>query len=84
MMNDQHTSYRWQDYVITPRRAALNLLATAMIVAAVGAAGLHGGHDPDPAPATNIAAATESTPPLAHLVKRPAPAHSRPAQLRGC
>jgi hypothetical protein len=83
MMNDPQSSYRWQDHVISPKRAALNLLATALIVAAVTAAGLHGGRS-DPAAATNVATATERTPSLAHLVKRNAAPHSRAAALPGC
>ena len=84
MMNDRDLSYRWQDHVITPKRAALNLLATVLIVAAVSAAGLQAGRDPDPSLATSVAAATERTPSLAHLVRRHASPHARTNTLRGC
>jgi hypothetical protein len=84
MMNDRDLSYRWQDHVITPKRAALNLLATALIVAIVSAAGLRAGRDPDPSPATNVAATTERTPSLAHLAKRPVSTHSGLAAPKGC
>jgi hypothetical protein len=86
MMNDQRTSYRWQDHVVTPRRAALNLLATAVIVALVGAAGF-AGHDP--APAAHVRIATEQASSLAQSVKRPAllhpsPSHPGTGALNGC
>jgi hypothetical protein len=84
MLNDPRTSYRWQDHVISPKRVPLNLIATVLIVAAVFAVGLHGDHHPDPAPATHIAAATERTPSLAHLVKRHVSAHLRLELLKGC
>ena len=81
MLNDQRSSYRWQDHVITPRRAILNLLATAMIVAAVGAAGF-AGHAP--APVAHAGITTEQTPSLAQSVKRPVSPHPRSELLRGC
>jgi hypothetical protein len=81
MMNDQRTSYRWQDHVITPRRATLNLLATVLIVAAVAAAGF-AGHDP--APAAHVRIATEKASSLAQSVKLPASFHHRTGTLRGC
>ncbi len=81
MMNDQRSSYRWQDHVITPRRATLNLLATVLIVAMVGAAGF-AGHDP--APAVHVRIATEQASSLAQSVKRPASFHPRAGALKGC
>lgn len=72
MLNDQRPSYRWQDHVITPRRATLNLLATALIVVVVGTAGFarHA-----PAPAAHARVTTEQTPSLAQSVKRPVSPH---------
>lgn len=72
MLNDQRPSYRWQDHVITPRRATLNLLATALIVVVVSAAGFarHA-----PAPAAHARVTTEQTPSLAQSVKRPVSLH---------
>jgi hypothetical protein len=61
-------SYRWQDHVITPRRAAANLLATLAIAVAVSAAVLLAG---PPHPATAHAVAAEYTPPLSQLAKPP-------------
>ena len=81
MMNDPETSYRWQDHVITPRRAALNFLATALIVAVVGAAGF-AGHDP--APVAHAQVATEQASSLAQMVKRPVLSHFKTWALRGC
>lgn len=81
MMNDQRTSYRWQDHVITPRRAALNLLATALILAVVGAAGF-AGHDPTPVAHAPIA--TEQASSLAQMVKRPVLSHLRTWALKHC
>jgi hypothetical protein len=80
-MLDHHTSYRWQDHVITPRRAALNLIATAMIVATVGVAGVIDARSPDAA--TSVAVATERTPTLAQSVKRMVP-HRVSDWLRRC
>lgn len=74
MMNDQRTSYRWQDHVITPRRATLNLVATVLIIAVVGAAGFTG-HDP--APAAHVRIVTEQASSLAQSVKRPASFHHK-------
>ena len=33
-MNDDRISYHWQDHVISPQRAAANLMATALVVLA--------------------------------------------------
>jgi hypothetical protein len=82
MLNDRPTPYQWQDHVIPPRRAALDLIATALIVAVVATAALAAGHGPDTPP--HVAAATEQTPPLSHLVKRPILPHARADALTGC
>ena len=82
MMNDQRTSYRWQDHVITPRRATLNLLATVLIVTVVGMAGFAAGHDPTPAAPVRIA--TEQAPSLAQSVKPPVLSRLRAWGLKGC
>lgn len=86
MLNDQRTSYRWQDHVITPRRATLNLLATALIIAAVSAAGF-ARHAPVPVAHARIT--TEQTPSLAQSVKHPGSPHPhsedpKPDALEGC
>jgi hypothetical protein len=66
--------YRWQDHVITPRRAAADLMATAAVFLTFGAAltfaCVHGPADP-PDPPMARAAVSEHTPPLCQLVKRP-------------
>jgi len=86
MLNDQRTSYRWQDHVVTPRRATLNLLATALIIATFSAAGFarHA-----PAPVAHARITTEQTPSLAQSVKRPVSPHPhsedpKPEALKGC
>jgi hypothetical protein len=61
--------YRWQDHVVTPRRAAASLMATLLVVLVVGAAVMLA--HPPRAPAAH-AVATERTPPLSQLAKRPA------------
>lgn len=77
--------YRWQDHVITPRRASMNLKATTLIVAAlVIAADLFADHRPDIAPAAaHAATTTERVPSLAQLAKRPIPP-PEVAALSGC
>lgn len=81
MLTDNSSPYRWQDRVIPPRRAARNLKATALIVAAlVMAAVLSGGHASSSP--THAVRATERTPSLAHLVK-PAPLPAA-GSLAGC
>jgi hypothetical protein len=82
MMNDQRPSYRWQDHVITPRRASLNLLATALIVAVLGVAGLAAGHHPTAIAHSPIA--TEQASSLPQIVKRPASSHLGMPSLKGC
>ncbi len=77
-MNDARISYRWQDHVITPQRAAANLMATALVVLAVGAGVLFavvGAAVPPPPPTAHVAV-TERTPPLSQLAKRPAKLHT--------
>ena len=81
MLNDQRTSYRWQDHVITPRRATLNLLATALIIAAVSAVGFAGHTSP---PVAHARMTTEQTPSLAQSAKRPVSSHPGTAMLKGC
>ena len=70
-MNANPISYRWQDHVVTSQRSTMNLMATALVVLAVGAAVMFSvvGSPTPPAPAAH--AATERTPPLAQLAKRP-------------
>jgi|SoiMethySBSTD1v2_1073268.scaffolds.fasta_scaffold2714802_2 hypothetical protein len=68
--------YRWHDHVITPRRATLNLMATVPIALAVGAVALFGSRGL--APASHLAIATEHTPSLAQMVKRPPAKASKP------
>ena len=87
MLNDQRTPYRWQDHVITSQRAVLNLLATVLIVAVVGAAGFAAGHDPTPVAAhvpLQAPIATEQASSLAQIVKRPVSSHPRIWMFRGC
>jgi hypothetical protein len=59
--------------VITPRRAAANLMATAALILAFGSAlafaCVHGPTTPPGPPVAH--AASEDTPPLCQLVKRP-------------
>jgi hypothetical protein len=78
MMNDDRISYSWQDHVISPQRAAANLMATALVVLAVGASVMFAavGAIPPPRPPTAHAAVTERTPPLSQLAKRPARPHA--------
>ncbi len=62
--------YSWQDHVVTPQRAAANLVATALIVLLVGAAVMFAVVcSTKPAPGAQVA--TERTPPLVQLAKRP-------------
>ena len=72
--------YRWQDHVISPRRAAANLMATAAVVLTFGSAlafaWISGPTADPPGPSVAHAAVSERTPPLCQLVKRPgAPEH---------
>ena len=67
--------YRWQDHVISPRRAAANLMATAAVVLTFGGAlafaCVRGPTADPPDPQVARAAVSERTPPLCQLVKRP-------------
>jgi hypothetical protein len=74
-MNDDLTPYRWQDYVITPRRSAANLVATVLIMIAVGGAAVLGASDRAPAPSGPVAHATEREPCLALIARPPLPSH---------
>ena len=75
--------YRWQDHVISPRRTAASLMATAAVALVFGSAlafacvrGGGAAAPPDPPPVAH-AAVSESTPPLCQLAKRPgAPQHA--------
>jgi hypothetical protein len=82
MLNDQRTSYRWQDHVIAPQRTTLNLLATVLIVAVVGAAAYAAGHDP--VSVAHAPITTEQASSLAQIVKRPASQHVRFERFGGC
>jgi len=75
MLNDDPNRYRWQDHVITPRRAAANLLATALVVFVVGAAVAFTHAGPSRLPTAHVAV-SECTPPLSQLAKRPAKLHT--------
>jgi hypothetical protein len=80
MLSDS-APYRWQDHVITPRRAAANLMVTAALLLAFGSAlafaCVHGPTNPPDLPVAH-AAVSEGTPPLCQLVKRPQPPHTGP------
>jgi hypothetical protein len=77
MMNDDRSPYRWQDHVVSPQRAATNLMATVLIVLALSAGALFTvACTADPPPPTVAHIATERTPPLSQLAKRPARARS--------
>jgi hypothetical protein len=82
MLKDDHPPYRWQDRVITAQRAAANLAATALIMLAIAIAGLLGSRTPATTP--GIAVASERTPSLAEIAKRPAVPHAAPEALGGC
>ena len=82
MLTHDRTPYRWQDHVVTPRRATLNLIATALIVAVAGSAALLGGRGPDIV--TSVAAATDRPSSLAQIVKRTMSLHLKPDRLHGC
>lgn len=84
MLNDVSDPYRWQDHVVTPRSASLNLIATALIVAVVGTAGLIGGRTPDSVAAAHVALATERALPPTQNVKRPLSTHPKLRLLRDC
>jgi hypothetical protein len=81
MLTIDPPSYRWQDHVIAPQHGAANLAATALIVLLVGAAVMFSvvGSTPPPAPAALVA--TDRTPPLVQLAKRPIRPHVGEARL---
>ena len=81
MLNHTPSSYRWQDHVITPPQTARSLIATGLIVAALGTAGLFARQEPVTAA---HAAATERTPSLAEIAKRPGPRPAAREWLGGC
>jgi len=67
------TPYRWQDHVITPRRAAANLMVTAAVFLAFGSALTFAcvrGTATQPDPPVAHAVVSERTPPLCQLVRR--------------
>jgi hypothetical protein len=75
MLNVDPSPYRWQDHVIPPHRTMASLVATAVVILAVGGAGLlfassRGAADASPPPARH-ATVTERTPPLCQLARRP-------------
>jgi hypothetical protein len=73
MMHDHRLPYRWQDHAITPRRTAVNLAASALVAVVLGAAIFHASHArTNPAHLAVVPVATECTPSLARLAKRPA------------
>jgi hypothetical protein len=82
MLNHDHTPYRWQDHVITPRHTAVSLIATTLIVIAVAGAALlnPGGSTSGP----HAVVATEWTPPLAEMAKPPPTPRPAPDEPRGC
>jgi len=74
--------YRWQDHVVTPRRAAANLIAT-LVILAVGATltlACTGNPTPTPPVIAHIAAAKHAQP-LATLVRRTPQARATPGLL---
>jgi hypothetical protein len=84
MLNDDLAPYRWQDHVVTSRRASLNLMATVLIVAMVATAGLFDLDASGVDPAPHVAAATEQTPSLTQSAKRPGTTAPRPEARGGC
>ncbi len=67
--------YRWQDFVISPRRTATDLIATALVivlsVSAVLASDRTQREDPAPVRTVEVAAPQDEAPPLAQSAKRP-------------
>jgi hypothetical protein len=67
-MHDVRHAYRWQDHVITTQRTTADLVATALIILAVGGGVVAGTAMPRPPLA---AAVTEWTPSLSQMARRP-------------
>ena len=65
-------SYRWQDHVVTPRRAAASLLATVLVILVVGAAAMLAYSPRGPAA---HAVAAERMPSLPQQATQPDPPH---------
>jgi hypothetical protein len=64
--------YRWQDHVVTPRRAAVSLMATVLVVLVVGVASTLAYSPREPAA---HAVAAPHTPSLPQQAGRPALSH---------
>jgi hypothetical protein len=85
MMSPHRDPYRWQDHAISPDRAVASLVSSALILVAIGGAVLLTGASPiasDPLLAAR--AASERTPPLAEMARRPTPLQHAREWLRGC
>jgi|HubBroStandDraft_5_1064220.scaffolds.fasta_scaffold526937_2 hypothetical protein len=81
MPNVASSSYRWQDHVITPGRAAANLVAT-LVVLTLGAGLMVATAGASPSqPSHPHVAVSECTPSLAQLAKRPARPHTTQSLL---
>ncbi len=67
--------YRWQDFVISPRRTAADLIATVIVivlsVSAILASDGTQRDDPVPVRTVEVAAPGEQAPPLTQSAKRP-------------
>jgi hypothetical protein len=85
MLTAEPLSYRWQDHAIAPHHGSASLMATALIVLLVGAAVMFSVVDSTPSPETaahsSAHAATEQTPPLEQLAKRPHRPHAGEVRL---
>jgi hypothetical protein len=66
--------YRWQDFVISPRRAAADLIGSALVLALLAGAALAGGgpqrDHSDHATTVKTASMAEQAPTLAKSAKR--------------
>jgi hypothetical protein len=81
MPNVASSSYRWQDHVISPGRAAASLIAT-LVVVTLGAGLMVATAGAEPAqPSRAHVAISECTPSLAQLAKRPARPHTTESLL---
>jgi len=78
-MKDDLTPYRWEDHVVTPRRAAANLVASVLIMVVAVFAGPDRTDMPSGSVASPVAApvprATERAPCLALIARPPMPPH---------